>query len=439
MKTASFLISPAGVVPATPPTRLPRGSEPPIFPQGKDRSIPISVRDLNLLLLELPGWTPEQLRQLEQLQHLLAALLHFEFHLWLDRLKDLYSHLDPDGVEDCRSHRPRRLDESADEDFLKAFEATLIKANYQKLDLVHIQRAVSAPNGFGLNYTPNFEIFEHLNVYVRGRCRIHRKLRDITTLFRLRERQYDAYHRVVVLLKFKPGTQLDEYIRDDVVYLRFYRDVPFAEMDLHLPEQGTKVRMRWLDKAQIASPLITGLPTLAMKLLSAGIFASLSPFALASLLAIPVGASLKSFFGFQNTKKRHLHFMIRHLYYLTLANNSSVLARLIDSAEEEEYKETILAYCLLARHRVGPDSPPLDHAELDQKVERFLLEQLQIETDFEIQDAWNKLVRLGLADRDPQGRLRALPLGEALPTLDARWDALFPSTVPRHEQVIFDC
>jgi hypothetical protein len=29
---------------------------------------------------------------------------------------------------------------------------------------------------------------------------------------------------------------------------------------MHLPEQGTKVRMRWIDKAQIASPLVVGSP-----------------------------------------------------------------------------------------------------------------------------------------------------------------------------------
>ena len=40
-----------------------------------------------------------------------------------------------------------------------------------------------------------------------------------------------------------------------------FKDVPHVDMEMHLPEQGTKVRMRWIDKAQIASPLVMGLPT----------------------------------------------------------------------------------------------------------------------------------------------------------------------------------
>src|SRR6476646_4894185 len=117
-------------------------------------------------------------------------------------------------------------------------------------------------------------------------------------------------------------------------------------MEMHLPEQGTKVRMRWIDKAQIASPVVMGLPTLAFKLFSASL---LSPMLLAPILIAPVSAGVNSFFGFQRAKSKHLSSMIRSLYYLTLANNGSVLYRLVDSAEEEEYKETMLAYFFLWR------------------------------------------------------------------------------------------
>lgn len=41
--------------------------------------------------------------------------------------------------------------------------------------------------------------------------------------------------------------------------------------------------------------------------------------------------------------------MIRHLYYLSLANNASVVNRVVDSAEEE-VKEILLAYFLLWKH-----------------------------------------------------------------------------------------
>ena len=125
-----------------------------------------------------------------------------------------------------------------------------------------------------------------------------------------------------------------------------FKDVPHVDMEMHLPEQGTKVRMRWIDKAQIASPIVMGIPTLVVKLLAA---AALSPMALGGLIVAPISAGVNSFFGFQRAKQKHLMTMIHQLYYLTLANNASVLTRLIDSAEDEEYKEAMLAYFFLWR------------------------------------------------------------------------------------------
>ncbi len=60
-----------------------------------------------------------------------------------------------------------------------------------------------------------------------------------------------------------------------------------------------------------------------------------------------MSVGFNSFLGFQRAKQRHLAYMIRQLYYMSLANNVSVLTRLIDSAEEEDYKEALLAYFTL--------------------------------------------------------------------------------------------
>ena len=115
--------------------------------------------------------------------------------------------------------------------------------------------------------------------------------------------------------------------------------------------------MRWIDKAQIASPFMVSIPTMAMKILGAGLFSL-------SALAYPIwgldhrarsAAAVNSFFGFHRAKQKHLLLMIQKLYYLTLANNASVLTRLIDSAEDEEYKEAMLAYYFL--WRAQPASP----------------------------------------------------------------------------------
>ena len=54
----------------------------------------------------------------------------------------------------------------------------------------------------------------------------------------------DAYQRLIIVLKFREGLELGPFVRSDVIYLRMFKDVPHVDMEMHLPEQGTKVKMR---------------------------------------------------------------------------------------------------------------------------------------------------------------------------------------------------
>ena len=387
--------------------------------EASERAVPFRTSDLiRALAAELP---PADRIRFLQLAKILAALLHHEYFDWLVELKDLYSPLDPDT--DCvnMGAHSTAFSEDADEAFLKPFESALIRANYRPLKLEVIEKAISAPNELGLNYVPDFTIFEHMKIYVRGRTKVSRFIRTVRTRFRKQEVIHDGYSRLVVILKFRPDCKkLDEYARSDVIYLRLFKNVPHVDMEMHLPEQGTKVKMRLIDKAQIGSPIITGIPMLLAKFFMA---ATVNYGLAFGLLAAPFTAGMNSFFGFQRAKQKHLAFMIRHLYYLTLANNASVINRLIDSAEEEDFKEAILAYFFLWQGAGDPE--PWDQVRLDHAVEQFIQERSGAEVDFEVSDATRKLFRFGLAQVDGQGHLLATPIEAAVARLDQRWDDEF--------------
>lgn len=397
--------------------------------EGRERSIPIRTGDLIRLILAEPNLAPTDRSRLEQLARMLGAVFHYEFADWLNQLKELYAPIDPDT--DCvkLGRYSTALTDDADEAFLAAFETVMMRANYVPLTRPVLEQAISAPNDLGLDYVPDLQQFEHLRVYVRGQGKVTRFLRPLRSLFRRKAITFDAYRRVVIALKYRPDADLDEYVRSDVVYLRMFKDVPFVEMDMHLPEQGTKVRMRLLDKLQIASPVMTGLPTLAAKILFE---ATLSPMLIGLVLFAPISAGVRSFFGYRTARTRYLHKMIRHLYYLTLANNASVINRLVDSGEEEELKEALLAYFILWSGRHSPE--PWDQTRLDDEVEAFLHNRAGLEVDFEIGDALNKLFRLGLVQRNGQGRLLPATIDQALTILDQQWDNYFRSGPPQRSR-----
>jgi hypothetical protein len=109
------------------------------------------------------------------------------------------------------------------------------------------------------------------------------------------------------------------------------------------------------------------------------------------------------------------------LYFLGLDSNAGVLTRLLDEAEEQECRETYLAYYFLWRH-----APPQGWTaeQLDDYVELFLEGAVNLKVDFEIGDALDKLERLKLI-RKSGVLYTAVPLADALSALDRTWDQAF--------------
>jgi hypothetical protein len=108
-----------------------------------------------------------------------------------------------------------------------------------------------------------------------------------------------------------------------------------------------------------------------------------------------------------------------NLYFKNLDNNMGVFHRLIDAAEEEECKEAMLAYYFL----LIADNP-LTADELDQKIENWFQSSLKQSLNFEIEDALQKLLKLGLIS-SISDHYQAIPLDKAMKVLDQTWDAYF--------------
>ena len=122
---------------------------------------------------------------------------------------------------------------------------------------------------------------------------------------------------------------------------------------------------------------------------------------------------------FKTRKIRFLKTLTENLYFKNLDNNAGVFHRLLDDAEEEECKESVLAYWFLL---VSPH--PLTTPEIDRGVEAWLREHTRRDVDFDVTDAATKLVRLGLVTREGE-RWSAVPLAKAKSVLDRAWDGYF--------------
>ena len=95
------------------------------------------------------------------------------------------------------------------------------------------------------------------------------------------------------------------------------------------------------------------------------------------------------------------------------------IRNLVDTAEEEEFKEAILAYYFLL-----VEDRDLTTTELDETVERWFENKHNCRINFEIEDALQKLERWNLVNRDGN-IIRGKNMTDAMQQLDKIWDNYF--------------
>ena len=128
-------------------------------------------------------------------------------------------------------------------------------------------------------------------------------------------------------------------------------------MDLEMLLPGTRVQMSLVDRTKIVLPTLSGLSLTIWKLLTGAVAVAAGGMydglALCGLVGGSIGYGLRSFHGYLQTKQRYQLSLTESLYYQNLDNNAGVLMRLVDEAEEQENRETLLAWFFLWRE------PPL--------------------------------------------------------------------------------
>ena len=255
--------------------------------------------------------------------------------------------------------------------------------------------------------------------------------------------QEPALERVVCLFRFRPPVPLvnklplisrfmkkaPEVEQDPTIFVKIFKDIPMADMEMVFPEK--KLRMRPFDKAVLTIVILIAAVMGVIKLNAKGDDFGFLPILITLGLLI-----FKTVTGFLRTRMKYIAKMAQELYSKNLDSDTGVLQYLVDSIEEQEFKESAIAYMLLLNA-----GEPLSEEQLDERAEAFISEHFKgLEIDFEVDDALDKLIidetspasprdkRIPLVrvHQGPEGDLyEALPLAEALEVMDGKWDQLF--------------
>lgn len=370
-----------------------------------------------------------------QLSHMLDQIFHFEFHRVIESLKAAYADLDPD-----RDTRNLQLHQTSQPNyFVDLLDGLLEKANYERVTEADLNQALTESSLFKIRLHVEFDDFSEVSLFARGESK---KTETVTSWFGLhkQEIEFTNYERVVVYIQIR-----DDYVqsktdfascRAGATLLKLFRNVPKADLEMLFP--NTRVRMRLMDKLLIGVPaLVSGGVVLTTKLGASlvllgsllgywlGMSAQPAELNQAGVMALLAGGAAlggyfwKQFNSFKNRKLRFMQALTQNLYFKNLDNNAGVFHRIANDAEEEESKEALLAYYFL----LVADAP-MHKSELDRSIEAWFESRWDCRIDFEIDDALNKLLMLGLVV-DIDDRLSVVPTEQGIRILDHRWDNYF--------------
>jgi hypothetical protein len=428
----------------------------------RESFIPYTREELIDLCLADDKLSAEDTPKFRAFCELLAAYYNFHFHKHLETLKANYAPFDPDKVDSLAAAQAV-TGEIKDDRFVETLRYTLECANYRPLDDMALQEAIANSALIDLKTEIDFNDFEHVVFYYRDGKPAEIELKRFYVW--KRKIQTAVFANVVLGIKFKEAGYFHEQKRKmeklnftpGLIYLYMYKNIPKYDLELLFP--NVKLHMNLIDRLLFVLPALgAGISVIykasssLLLILGLLLLLTMGPnaiqwigvhedqihdfmpilFAFFSLSIALGGFAVKQYFSYQTKRMQYMKTVLDTLFFKNIANNASVLYTVVDAAEEEECKETILVYYHLLTH-----NDPLTPAALDTTIEEWLAQKETAPVNFDIERTLQRMgeVRTRLYDADTQetalaqvdghGYCRALSLLDAKRLLDKIWDNAF--------------
>jgi hypothetical protein len=219
------------------------------------------------------------------------------------------------------------------------------------------------------------------------------------------------------------------------VLIKYFRNIAGEDLNALFPNVRVVLSLR--DKLLLSGPALAGGLPILLKLASTitvlflvigfyfGLSASVADTEMAGALAAVSGLValggfiMRQWLRYQRQSLKYQKELTENVYFRNVNNNSGIFDGMIGAAEDQECKETFLAYYFLCRAERAPKQ-----AELEERIEGWLAQTFGVVVGFKVGEALARLDALGLLLRNGE-QLSVLPLEAAMPKLDDVWGDFF--------------
>ena len=413
--------------------------------QPVERFIPVTTLSLVDRLTVAEAWPQGDHAEARRFFRYLDFWRRQQHNRRLMSLLRAYEPFDPDSdlliTREYTPEEKKRLQRQT----VGAMTRILEQANYVPIDPKSVEVILTKDSHYGLDLHVDLGVFEECLLFYRGASTKRDKRTNYRKFMRKEEFDVPIYRRLCLLFKLKPFDvrvrevmaekmvtekeakkivtrmrgSLPAEVKEDNIYIKLFKNIPRNDLEMVFP--NTRVRFRLWDKVKLG---VTGGGAMGMGLvgtagkLAAGGLTVANPVALAGAVAGLGGIAFRQGVNFMNQKQRYMVVMAQNLYFHAMADNRGVMIKLSERAAEEDVKEEILLYSVLAKERCTRQ----DLEYIDAAVESYLRTAFGIHVDFDMPDALERLIADGVVREDADGTLHTLSPTDAARHLDAKWD-----------------
>ena len=408
----------------------------------RERFIPVTRYALLERLSQPLAWPAGQSNDARRFFRYLDYWRQQQYNSQLLDLEQTYEPFSPDS--DLLMTRQFTIDEKRTlrQRLVAGVESLLVRANYERIDPHDLKLILTKDSHYGLDLYVDMNAFDEVLIYYRGASNKRHERRSYKKFMRKEEFDVPIFQRLFVLFKLKPfeervteimatekldrekaekrvkklRSHMPAGVNENHVYLKLFKNIPRTDLEMVFP--NTQVKFRMFDKLRLGATAGGGLGMGAVGAAGKIALLTTNPLAAAGAVVGLGSVAFRQAMSFMNQKQKYMVVMAQNLYFHSMADNRGVILKIAARAAEEDVKEEMLLYSVLAKEKARrADLPAIDRA-----IEQYLLRTFGTNVDFDLEDALDRLVRDGIVREGADGSLDTLPPAAAAKHIDAKWD-----------------